>query len=74
MEVARGRRLWRLRKLHQYADAELHEVPGSDRVELRLLYNGELAYTRRTENRDVALAEAAARRADLERDGWTFHW
>ena len=74
MEAAHGRRLWRLRKLHQYADAELHDVPGCDAVELRVLYNGELAYRRRAENREMALAEAAARRADLEREGWMFHW
>jgi hypothetical protein len=74
MESDHGRRLWRLRKLHQYADAELYEAAGSGGAEIRFFYNGELLYARRAPTRDLALAEAAAKRAELERDGWMFHW
>lgn len=74
METGQGRRLWRLRKLHQYADAELLDAAGSDGAEIRFFYNGEFSYARRTPTRELALAEAAAKRAELERDGWTFHW
>jgi hypothetical protein len=66
-------RLWRLRKLHQSVDAELIVV-GEARIEVRFLYNGALAYTRSCATRQAALAEAAAKRAELERDGWMFHW
>lgn len=66
-------RVWRLRKLHQSADAELRQV--SDiQVDVRFLYNGELAYIRSCPTREAALAEAARKRAELERDGWMFHW
>jgi hypothetical protein len=66
-------RVWRLRKLHQSVDAELHNHSGSA-VELRFLYNGDVAYARVCHNRAEALSEAAAKRAELERDGWMFHW
>jgi hypothetical protein len=66
-------RLWRLRKLHQYVDAELVER-GAEAAAIRVLYNGELSYVREWPTRREALADAAARRADLERDGWSFHW
>ncbi len=67
-----GQRLWRMRKLHQYVDAEIW--PNGDGVELRYAYNGELTYRRSWSSRGQALDEAAARRAELERDGWMFHW
>jgi hypothetical protein len=66
-------RVWRLRKLHQSVDAELHHI-SETRIEVRFLYNGELAYVRSCETRAHALAEAAAKRAELEREGWMFHW
>jgi hypothetical protein len=72
---ASGHRLWRLRKLHQYVDAEI--AGGTARGELtaiRFLFNGELSYERRVPSRDAALAEAASKRAELEREGWAFHW
>ena len=66
-------RIWRMRKLHQSIDAELHEaIDGS--VEVHYLLNGEFIYARRYPNRELALAEAAVKRAELERDGWAFHW
>ena len=73
-------RLWRLRKLHQSVDAELRQADDADDAgseagaEVRFLYNGELSYARACPTRSSALAEAAAKRAELERDGWTFHW
>lgn len=65
-------RVWRLRKRHQCVDAELR-VEG-DAVDLRLFLNGELTYARRWPTREDALAEAAGRRAELEREGWLAHW
>ena len=67
-------RLWRLRKRHQYIDAEL--VAGADEpsVELQFLINSELSYRRVWTSRDDALAEAAAKRSELEREGWAEHW
>jgi hypothetical protein len=66
--------VWRLRKLHQYVDAELRQGEGSSDVEIQFFYNGEFAYSRRCRTLDLALAEAAGKRAELERDGWMFHW
>ena len=74
MERPHRQRLWRLRKLHQYADAELHETSGSTAAEVRFFYNGEFSYGRTHPTLELALAEAATKRAELERDGWTFHW
>jgi hypothetical protein len=65
-------RIWRLRKLHQSVDAELHSV--GNEVEVRFLFNGELSYSRRCATRELALATAAQKRAELEREGWAFHW
>jgi len=68
-----AKRLWRLRKLHQYVDAELaDDRPGL--VEIRFLYNGALAYTRQWDTIALAIEEASLKRAELERDGWMFHW
>jgi hypothetical protein len=67
-----GERVWRLRKLHQQVDAVLTENKAG--TELRFFYNGELAYRRRWETAVEARKEAAAKRAELERDGWTAHW
>jgi hypothetical protein len=68
-----AKRLWRLRRLHQHVDAELGE-PAPDGVDLRFIYNGEPAYTRRWPSPAEAMAEAAAKRAELEREGWMPHW
>jgi hypothetical protein len=67
-----GHRLWRLRRLHQTIDATL--VDADSGVELRFFLNGELMYERRWSHRDPAVAEAAARRGELEREGWMPHW
>jgi hypothetical protein len=66
-------RLWRLKKLHQAVDAQLH-CPAADAFEIRYLLNGQLSYTRQCGSRADALADAATKRAELERDGWVFHW
>jgi hypothetical protein len=65
-------RIWRLRKLHQQADARLRE--DGQGAEVQFFYNGTLAYSRRWPTRVLALAEAAEKRAELEREGWTSHW
>ena len=67
-------RIWRLRKLHQSLDAEVRADGGEGAVILQLKLNGELTYTRRWGTRAEALADAASRRTDLEREGWMFHW
>jgi hypothetical protein len=68
-----SKRLWRLRKLHQFVDAELRQEDGENAV-IRVLYNGEQSYRREWPTLAEALDDAAVRRADLERDGWMFHW
>lgn len=67
-------RVWRLRKRHQYIDAEVRADEALSSVELRFLLNGELTYRRVWTTREEALAEAAGRRAELERQGWIEHW
>jgi hypothetical protein len=67
-----GHRLWRLRKLHQFVDAELREHDAG--VEVLFFYNGQLSYGRQLPTLAAALSEAAEKRADLEREGWMFHW
>jgi hypothetical protein len=66
-------RLWRLRKQQWFVDAQLDDQ-GDAGVEIALLYNGELSYRRLWPTRGEALADAAARRSDLEREGWMPHW
>ena len=73
MSESTGRRLWRLRKLHHWVDAELREHDGSG-VEVLFFYNGELSYGRHLPSLADALAEAVGKRAELEREGWMFHW
>jgi hypothetical protein len=69
-----GRRVWRLRKLHQSIDATLADAGAGRGVELQFLLNGEVMYTRRWPTRAAALEEAARRRGELEREGWMPHW
>ncbi len=64
--------MWRLRKLHQWVDAEIR-LDG-DAVVLLFLLNGALTYERRWPTRAEAMAEAAGKRAELEREGWMAHW
>lgn len=71
-----GHRVWRLRKLHQSIDATVVDAgdTGDAGVRLQFLLNGEVMYTREWPTRALALAEAAGRRAELEREGWMPHW
>jgi hypothetical protein len=66
-------RVWRLRKLHQYVDAELRDEGGAG-VRVQFFFNGEPVLGRRWPTRALALLEAAGKRAELERDGWMAHW
>jgi hypothetical protein len=66
-------RIWRLRRRHQVVDAELRDGEGTD-AEIRFVLNGTVSYARSHPSRTAALSEAAAKRAELERDGWLFHW
>lgn len=68
-----NQRLWRMRRRHHVVDAEIRPA-GSEGVELRYSYNGKLTYRRVWASRALAVQEAAARRAELERGGWVFHW
>lgn len=71
--AAAGKRLWRLRKRHQWVDAELRNLDDA-RVSLHLYYNGTLAYERQWDDQGLALQEASQRRQELEREGWIPHW
>ena len=63
----------RLRKLHHVVDAEL-VARTSGAVELRYFYDGVMSSCRAWPTREQVLEDAAARRAELEREGWMFHW
>ena len=67
-------RIWRLRKRNLYVDAELRPVEGTTEFDLLVYYGTTLTSSRRCATRADAVAEARARRAELEREGWTFHW
>jgi hypothetical protein len=66
-------RLWRLRKQTLVVDAQIRDE-AENGVEIAFLYNGEISYRRVWPTRDEAMAEAAARRSELEREGWMLHW
>ena len=65
-------RLWRLRKLNHAVDAEIRQEAGGCLVEF--FYDGTSTYQRVWPTRAEALAEAAEKRAELERSGWMAHW
>ena len=66
-------RIWRLRKLGHAVDAEI-QTARPDAWTVHFLYDGVLAYRRTWPDREQALADAGARRAELERSGWMAHW
>jgi len=66
-------RLWRLRKQNLFVDAQIDDE-GDAGVEIAFLYNHQLTYRRRWPTRAAALADAAAKRSELERQGWMPHW
>jgi hypothetical protein len=74
MDSAQDLRIWRLRKRNLYVDAELRRVDASDAFDLLIYYGTALTWSRRCATRAEAVQEAKARRAELEREGWTFHW
>jgi hypothetical protein len=67
-------RIWRLRKRNLYVDAELRQVQETGEWDVLVYYGTTLTSSRRCATRAAAVAEAKARRAELEREGWTFHW
>jgi len=67
-------RIWRLRKRNLYVDAALKQVPGTGEWDLAVYYGTTLTSSHRYATRAEAVAEAQSRRAELEREGWTFHW
>lgn len=71
---AGGLRVWRLRKRNLYVDAELREVAGTGEFDVCVFYGTTLTSSRRCATRADAVEEARLRRAELEREGWTFHW
>jgi hypothetical protein len=74
MNRANSLRIWRLRKRHLYVDAELRPVEGTDEFDLLVFYGTTLTWSGRYSTRSEAVANARARRAELEREGWSFHW
>ena len=74
MDRADDVRVWRLRKRNLYVDAELKQVNESGEWDFLVYYGTTLTSSRRCATRTEAVAEAKARRAELEREGWTFHW
>lgn len=75
MDRATGLRIWRLRKRNLYVDAELRQVNAADgEFELLVYYGTTLTWSQRYPTRAEAVADGKARRAELEREGWTFHW
>jgi len=67
-------RIWRLRKRNLYVDAELRPVEGSSALELSIYYGTTLTWSSQYSSRAEAVTAASSRRAELEREGWTFHW
>jgi len=74
MDAKGALRIWRLRKRHLYVDAELKRVQDTGEWDVLVYYGTTLTSTRRCATRAEAVAEAKSRRAELEREGWTFHW
>ena len=67
-------RIWRLRKRNLCVDAELKHVPDTGEWDLEIFYGTILTSAKRFATRNEAVDEGRARRAELEREGWTFHW
>ena len=67
-------RIWRLRKRNLYVDAELKQVPATGEWDVLVFYGTTLTASRRCPSRSEAVQFARERRAELEREGWTFHW
>ena len=74
MDPATDLRIWRLRKRNLYVDAELKPVRETGEWEICIYYGTTLTSSHRCATRADAVNEAKTRRAELERQGWTFHW
>lgn len=74
MDRASDVRIWRLRKRNLYVDAELKQVSGTGEWDLEVYYGLTLTSSKRFPTRNEAVTEGRARRSELEREGWTFHW
>lgn len=74
MNDAGDLRIWRLRKRNLYVDAELKRAPESDEWDVLVYYGTTLTASKRCATRVDAVQFAKERRAELEREGWTFHW
>jgi hypothetical protein len=74
MDASNNLRIWRLRKRNLYVDAELRRVDGDGAFDLLIFYGTTLTWSQRCATRGEAVDVAKARRAELEREGWTFHW
>ena len=66
-------RVWRMRRRQLAVDAELH-IAADGTVDVRFFQNGTLTYSKHCATREEAMAEATAKRSELERAGWIFHW
>lgn len=73
MDRANDLRIWRLRKRNLYVDAELRAHENGE-WEVLVYYGTTLTWSCRKPTRNEAVDEGRARRAELEREGWTFHW
>ena len=67
-------RLWRLRRRQHYVDAYIGPPDSDGRVVLAISFSGTPTWSHHSLSRADAVALALARRAELEREGWTFHW
>lgn len=74
MDRANDLRIWRLRKRNLYVDAELRTADSDGAFDLLIYYGTTLTWSQRCATRAEAVAQGQARRAELEREGWTFHW
>ncbi len=74
MSSAQPIRIWRLRKRQHSVDAELRPAADGASIDLHFFHNGTFSYAKSFATRELAVAEATAKRAELEREGWIFHW
>jgi hypothetical protein len=59
--------------MHDQIDAVLRDH-GHEGVEIEFFYNGDRLYGRRWAARQPGVSDAAGKRAELERGGWSSHW
>lgn len=69
-----GERLWRVRKDHRTAEAQLRATRDLPGVEVQFFYNGEFVFGRRWPTRELALKQAEEKLQELLQRAWTTHW